>query len=117
MISIKDLRDELDSRIINPGFTDLEDSFHWFSDIVIEKVDRHYDFTEENYCRVPLIASPQYDLLLCCWTPGQLSPFHGHPEQGCLVKILKGTLTEAVKYIDGRTVYTLSTKSLKPSST
>jgi len=110
MISIDEIKRELDPRIINPNFTDLKDLFEWFSEIEIRDLDQHFGFEEENYCRVPLIARDEYDLLLCCWKPGQESPFHGHPNQGCLVKILSGTLTEKVRFINGESEIRLNNK-------
>jgi len=102
MSSLDVIRNELDSRIINPDFKDLKDIFEWFSGIEIIDIKQYYEFSDDCYCRVPLIVNTQYELLLCCWMPGQLAPFHGHPEQGCLVKILEGTMTETIKYTDGR---------------
>jgi cysteine dioxygenase len=35
-----------------------------------------------------------YTLLLLCWTPGQSSPIHDHPCDGCWMKVLKGQINE-----------------------
>ncbi len=104
MKPLKELRKELDKRIVNPSFSDLKDHFDWFSHIEILDIESHFGFEEDSYCRILLIAEKEYDLLLCCWKPGQKSPLHGHPDQGCLVKILTGTLNEEVHFTDGRQV-------------
>ena len=43
-----------------------------------------------------LIASDYetYTLLLLCWNPGQESPIHDHPCDGCWLKVLQGNVRE-----------------------
>lgn len=101
MKSITEIHKELDDIILNESFYDLKDIIDWFRLLEIKEVKQHIGFEDENYCRVPLIANEQYNLLLCCWKPGQNAPLHGHPDQGCLVKILSGSLTEEVVYNNG----------------
>ncbi len=103
MENLKEIKKVLDSRIISSEFTDLKTLLYWFGDLKIQDIEKHIGFEDETYCRIPLIAVDQYELLLCCWKPGQESPFHGHPDKGCLVKILQGTLSEERKFTNGRT--------------
>ncbi len=42
-----------------------------------------------------LVHSEVMKLTLIKWTPGQSSKIHGHPEGGCIFKVLHGVLTEA----------------------
>lgn len=35
-----------------------------------------------------------YTLLLLCWNPGQESPIHDHPCDGCWLQVLKGSVRE-----------------------
>lgn len=101
MIGLNALKEELNIKIINPDFKDLKQILSWFSELDIEGIHEHFMFEDNHYCRVPLIANNSYDLLLCCWKSGQQSEYHGHPDQGCLVKILSGTLTEDIKFTNG----------------
>ena len=101
MLSLNQLEQNLNERIINPEFKDLKEIIDWFADIEIESIRDHFVFEENNYCRKPLISKDEYDLLICCWKPGQGAPYHGHPNQGCLVKMLKGSLQEELKLADG----------------
>ena len=101
MISLEKLKIELNSRIINPNFEDLREIIDWYETIEIQNIKDHFGFEDNSYCRIPLIAREEYDLLLCCWKPGQESPYHGHPDQGCLVKIIAGELFEEVRYNNG----------------
>lgn len=101
MNSLEEIRKELDLRILSPDFSDLKSLFDWFGKLEIPELEKHVGFEDKSYCRVPLIANDKYDLLLCCWKSGQEATFHGHPDQGCLVKILDGTLNEELKYNGG----------------
>ena len=38
--------------------------------------------------------------MILCWKPGQKSPIHNHPNQGCIMKIIKGKLLEHKYEID-----------------
>ncbi len=102
MKSLAQIHKDLDDRILNESFSDLKEIMDWFSGIEIADIDSRSGFVDENYCRIPLIAKDEYDLLLCCWKPGQMAPIHGHPNQGCLVKIISGTLTEEIIYNNGK---------------
>lgn len=101
MNELDELESQLDRIITGKDFTDLIELENWFSGLEIIGINNYKQFDEVNYVRIPLIQKEQYDLLLCCWLPGQISPFHGHPEQGCLVKMLEGSLQEELKRKDG----------------
>ena len=51
-------------------------------------------FSNEKYQRVPLAATPDRSAYLLCWAPYQESRIHDHPDGGCKVKVLQGTLVE-----------------------
>ncbi len=50
MKPLKELRKELDKRIVNPSFSDLKDHFDWFSHIEILDIESHFGFEEDSYC-------------------------------------------------------------------
>lgn len=102
MHGITDIKEALNEKIIRKEFLDLLEVKDWFSALKINNIEEKFDFKDDNYCRVSLLSCEAYDLLVCCWKPGQESALHGHPKQGCLVKILHGTLTEEVHYADGQ---------------
>ena len=54
----------------------------------------HVVFSESKYNRIKLFEENDYDLYLLCWKKGQNSAIHDHPNNGCLLKILKGRLEE-----------------------
>jgi len=51
-------------------------------------------FSNEKYIRFNVYKSSEVDIQLISWSPQQGSPKHNHPNQGCLMKILEGSLTE-----------------------
>jgi cysteine dioxygenase len=111
MNELDDLESQLDRLMTGDSFTDLIELESWFSDLEIKGISNYKQFDDLTYVRIPLIQKEQYDLLLCCWLPGQLSPFHGHPEQGCLVKMLEGSLQEELKRTDGSIRIRVNNKS------
>ncbi|MEO1653071.1 MAG: cysteine dioxygenase family protein [Bacteroidota bacterium] len=51
-------------------------------------------YDSECYTRNYVVRQEAFEILVLCWQPGQGSPIHNHPHQGCLLKILDGSLTE-----------------------
>ena len=54
----------------------------------------HFD-ASRHYTR-NLIATDHvsYTLLLLCWNPGEESPIHDHPCDGCWMEVLQGQIQE-----------------------
>ena len=57
---------------------------------------KYVSFNKKKYKRIPLthFSSPYFEFIIICWKKGQNAPVHNHPKNGCLVKILKGSLKE-----------------------
>ena len=51
-------------------------------------------FSNDGYSRNILVKEKRFDIVLVGWNPGQRAPTHTHPERGCAVKVLQGTLVE-----------------------
>jgi len=51
-------------------------------------------FNEEHYTRNCIDRTDDYELLLLCWEPGQVTPIHGHGGEECWVYDLQGTILE-----------------------
>jgi predicted metal-dependent enzyme (double-stranded beta helix superfamily) len=47
-----------------------------------------------GYYRYLVERNLEFEIYLIVWFPNAYSPIHNHPEQGCYVKILDGTLDE-----------------------
>lgn len=57
---------------------------------------RHVKFSSSNYQRVYLeeYSTELFDVFLICWEEGQVAPPHDHPDEGCVLRILEGQVTE-----------------------
>ena len=72
-------------------------------------------FDVQKYTRViiPDMSNELFEFILICWDKYQQSPIHNHPENGCIVKILQGELTEDVYIQDMNTnTYTYKTSRI-----
>jgi predicted metal-dependent enzyme (double-stranded beta helix superfamily) len=49
-----------------------------------------------GYHKYLFFKNDEFELYLISWFPHAKSPIHNHPEKGCFVKILNGTLIEEV---------------------
>ena len=49
-------------------------------------------FSEKKYTRNLLHKQPDYELLLLCWMPNQISPIHGHEGEKCWMRVEAGEL-------------------------
>lgn len=59
---------------------------------------KYISFSDETYKRnvISDMTNDNFEFVLICWKPMQESPIHDHPDNGCLVKILQGTLQEEI---------------------
>ena len=62
---------------------------------------KHLNFSDKTHTRTKLFSNDLIDIILICWNTNQSSGIHDHPESGCLMKVLKGKLTENVYINDG----------------
>lgn len=69
-------------------------------------------FCPDKYTRIILseYSNDDFELVLICWNKDQMSPIHDHPTNGCLLKVLQGSLTEDVyvKHDEGQYLYVTS---------
>ncbi len=49
-------------------------------------------FSEKRYTRNLLHKLPEYEILLLCWMPHQVSPIHGHEGEKCWMRVEAGAL-------------------------
>lgn len=52
--------------------------------------------SEENYNRCRIYTDDVYDIYVITWGSKQKSPIHDHPEGGCWLKVLEGSLREII---------------------
>lgn len=47
-----------------------------------------------RYCRYLLQKTPEFELYCIVWNEGAVTPFHGHPDGGCWMRVVEGELVE-----------------------
>jgi quercetin dioxygenase-like cupin family protein len=89
---------QLQNRIIKltelKEFVSLEIFRDQFLNLQLEGFDRYVQFKTDNYNSITLYSTFKFEIRLLCWKPLQETPKHPHPQNGCLMKILQGKLTE-----------------------
>ena len=73
---------------------DLEGFTSDLQSLDINCLKDHIEYDSNKYCRQILHQTKEFEVILICWLPNQKTPFHGHPHNGCLMKLMKGKLSE-----------------------
>jgi len=55
---------------------------------------KHVEFKNESYNRKIFKSNDNFEIIIISWNKFQKSPIHDHPSNGCLMKILQGSLIE-----------------------
>jgi cysteine dioxygenase len=63
----------------------------------------YISFSDQAYSRRLVHRTPQFELLLLCWQPGQFSPIHDHSDSLNVTRVCQGGLTsrEFVRTAEG----------------
>lgn len=51
-------------------------------------------FLDNKYARHSIFRNDQFDMMLICWKPGQVTPVHSHNGQRGWVRVLRGRIQE-----------------------
>ncbi|NNF35150.1 MAG: cysteine dioxygenase family protein [Saprospiraceae bacterium] len=109
-IPVDDIATILSDKIQQEPNESIEFLSDWFSCLELTDWQSIEKYEDVGYARINIHQSPDFDILLVCWKPGQYSPPHEHPSCGCLMKVVQGELFEDVIY-KGKVV---SSKILEP---
>jgi hypothetical protein len=60
----------------------------------IRELSNHINFKKNEYNKSILYRDSKYEIVLICWAKHSSTEIHNHPENGCIMKILKGNLLE-----------------------
>lgn len=74
---------------------------------------KYTKYCDNDYKRNLVYSNDKFKILILCWKSGQKAKIHDHPENGCLVKLLKGKLIEEIyknnngkiEYVKSKTIY------------
>jgi cysteine dioxygenase len=58
-----------------------------------------------HYSRNRVHMNERIELLVLCWEIGQGCPVHDHPENGCLVRVMQGEVTENIYRLEEKPVF------------
>jgi cysteine dioxygenase len=72
-------------------------------------------FMKNRENRHVLVSNEIFEVVLNLWKPGRVSDIHGHPDGGCLFKLLHGKLEE-VRYTHEKKPRLMSMSSLRKES-
>lgn len=61
-------------------------------------------FTKEHYARHLVLKTPNVEIIVVCWMPGQGSPIHGHGPTDGVIVVLDGEIQNTNIYPDGRRI-------------
>lgn len=96
--SLKDLQIQIKKTVLSDGSFCLKK----YTDIV-ERYDsddwkQYVKFSDSGYRRntVPECSDDLFEFVIICWNNNQRSQIHDHPDNGCILKVLQGDLSEDV---------------------
>ena len=58
--------------------------------------DKYINISNNNYSRNLIFKNDIFEAYLLNWKPGDKTHLHYHPSNGCIMKILKGSLNEII---------------------
>lgn len=53
-------------------------------------------WSNESYTRNCIVETKEFELILLCWEPGQITPIHDHGGEECWVRVVEGDLRETI---------------------
>lgn len=80
------------------------DDFSYFLDGYSDYFDNFETYTRSNdkyrengnYIKIKLHTSAWFDCFLIIWGPNACSPIHDHADNGCLYKVIRGSVKEKI---------------------
>lgn len=76
----------------------LKDYVNLLKSIKFQNWEKFIKKDEKKYFRNILFRNDDFEIIVITWMNSQKTPIHSHPENGCIMKILKGHLSEKKHY-------------------
>ena len=86
--TIKDIIKDDDFSFFLESYNDIIENFDFY-----KSNNKNYN-VDGNYVKVRLLTADWFDAYIIFWGPKALSKIHDHAENGCVYKIIKGSLEE-----------------------
>ena len=66
--------------------------------------EKYIKTCHDTYYRNLVFKNNDFEILVISWLPGQKTPIHSHPQNGCIMKILDGQLCETKITKDNKSI-------------
>ena len=93
-MDLSDLQQKLTDYTSSENFETLEGFASEMLDFECPELAQFVRYRDDRYCRNLVYQGEDFELVLLCWKPGQRSPKHFHPDNGCVMTVIKGQLEE-----------------------
>ncbi len=74
--------------------TNMEQLSEEIKSFKIEKWTNHILLNRNKYSKKKIYSDSLFEIVIITWLPHQHTKIHQHPKNGCIMKILKGSLNE-----------------------
>ncbi|MDF1696494.1 MAG: cysteine dioxygenase family protein [Saprospiraceae bacterium] len=85
-------------------------------EIPLEEFVPYLHWYEEHYTRNCIIRKENFELILLCWEPHQITPVHCHGGEECWVYIVNGKINESHYHMESGKLKELKTETLLEGS-
>ena len=92
---------KLINNLRNINFKNLSSYQNIFRKFDSPEWKNYVSFDDNTYKKNLVFRNDNFELFVVCWKPKQKTPIHSHAENGCIIKMLKGNLTEKLYFNDG----------------
>ncbi len=90
--TIKDIIKDDDFSFFLESYKDVIENFELY------KLNNSNYNSEGNYVKIKLMVADWFDAFLIFWGPKALSKIHDHADNGCVYKIIRGSLKETTYF-------------------
>ena len=92
--NLNDLIDYLKNNLITSEYNGLINYKKIINKYNGDDWKKFVNINNNNYNRKILFKNKILEIIIITWNTDQKSPIHGHPDGGCLLKVLKGNINE-----------------------
>ena len=78
---------------------------------------KYLNFCKDGYTRNVAYRDDKIEILILCWSGLKESGVHDHPENGCIVRLLKGKLIEKIYKMDDGKLKFVNENTINKNST
>ena len=106
--NIQNLIDFLLNNLPNNTLKNLSKNFIYDFFITIDDIKDFIDFKDNTYNKSIIFRCKTFEIILISWWPNVKTTYHSHPKNGCILKVLMGSLEEELyDYKNNKTIKNL----------